>query len=359
VNLHPLLTVGVQTYSAKIKFGCDDATPQGLNDVGIQGDATITAGSFGMNTDRPDPSKGLTGIPITPTPTPPDGVPGLSLKFSGALKGCGPIDARLTVTNTSQQTAENVVITIQMTRGAKLVNSFAPKIWNVGTIPPGESRSTKVRIQTNDLWLAADAGTSIKLLAEVTNETAFPQYSVGTRATVTVLNPGNCLEAPESEEAPLAAAPPSLIPVTHTQPRNPCVPEIRVDEATASSLCPDPSEYYIEFHVDFENYLPNILEGQLVFQIAGPGYSPNYKDTPSELLGPITNYSYSPNQQLETGTMDTYMCYIPLSASSWLLEFRVTVFDMEGNASTQRLCTVPDIRTPGGTTCGPYTCPSP
>lgn len=361
MNLHPLLTVGIQTYSAKIKFGCDDATPRGLNDVSIQGDATVTPGGFGMNTDRPRPSVGSSSgpIPLTPTPTPtqPGGVDtDLRLKFRQDVASCGPIiDFRLAVGNIGEQlNAENVVITYQVIQGNEFVQSIAPTAWNVGTIAPGTSQADTVRIQTNDLWIAAAAGTLIRLAATVTNETSRPDQTVGTRATVTAINPGNCAAAPEGaeeEEAPLAAAAPSLIPVTHTHSRNPTVTGIAVDPGQQPHpLCADPLEYYIQFRVLYENYLPTIMGGQLLFEVAGPpgaGYSPNYKAIPAGLILPM-NYSYSPNQQLESGDLETYMCYIPLSASNPALDFRVTVFDMEPNASAPFSCHIVDVAA-GGT----------
>ncbi len=240
IKLHPLLTVGVQTYAVKIKFGCDDTTPRGLNQFDILGDATVLRTSFGLDTDRPLPSgsSGSGRLPQeTPTPTP---------------------------TPTPEEYEE--------------IEEPTPEI--------------------------------------------------------------------PDKEPPISLTGPTRIPVTHTNPREPEIRELRIAAQLNGYGCTGPDTYYVEFQFDWQNYLPSVMGGHMEYrfgQLNFTGYSPNYYAVPGgvytlfyayPVVGPVpTPWDSSAGiQQLEIGTYGGSFCYVPAVASTDLY-FQVALWDLEGNFS--------------------------
>lgn len=343
VNVHPLLTVGVQTYAVKVKFNCTDETPRGLGDVGIQGDATVLRTNLGPETGQPLPS-GSSGSGRIPGRSDAS----LSVAFGGDITGCGPFDVLLTVRNTGEQSnAEDVEVSIAVTSGSEYVAALSPALWTIGSIPPGTAASTTIRVDINDAWLTAEAGAEIKLEATVTRETSRPDHTVGRRDTVTFSNPGECDAAPPAaqetpgEEAPATAATsPSQIPVTHNQPREPSITRVDIISSVAGGGC-GAGWYNVTFQFDYQNYLPSIMGGKSEYRISQTGftnYSPNYYNIPDS-TGQLQTIAYNypaggggGNLQLETGTFQTRFCFRPAAGSTSVF-LGVELRDLEGNSS--------------------------
>jgi len=103
------------------------------------------------------------------------------------------VDFGVTVENTGERTsATNVIVGIFITKGGQYVTGIIQAPLNFGSIAPGASKTMTVTLSLNDAWLAAPAGTEIKIEAVVTNEDTRPDHTEGKRDIGTTINPGNC-----------------------------------------------------------------------------------------------------------------------------------------------------------------------
>jgi hypothetical protein len=160
-----------------------------------------------------------------------------------------------------------------------------------------------------------------------------------------------------TEPIPPPIPPPVQTPVTHTFPQEPCITNIQVTPVFNGDNCP--GAYSINVALDFQNYLPTILEGRLFSIETSDTWQPKatFKyPIPDPHTGPppyLTMTSYSYFWPIEQVSVNYWFCYIPPIDYPDHVYFRAYIEDSAGNISVARDC---DGNVGGPFTCGPYTC---
>ncbi len=91
--------------------------------------------------------------------------------------------------------AESVEVELQMHEGADQYIAQMPETtsWFFESIQPGDTASFDVAFTMNQVWLSADAGTTLSFDVVIIGEASNPEENNGKSVTVTLTHPGGCL----------------------------------------------------------------------------------------------------------------------------------------------------------------------